>query len=209
MAKDDLSAAPQFVLMGIVVLATVSGSLALKFCSQRTPVHEKLAADADDSIVGLPGTSVLIAPDGTVGRDLLDWLATGDTEPRLFELGGQEFEGRAVDPTIESKVRIKRLVTMLNAYPDIRLHAIGYTNASGDDRADLQISQARAQWLIKALADAGIAPTRLSAEGRGGKDPVGDNATEQGRARNQRVAIVLSRGHGISTATGRVWRERG
>ena len=83
---------------------------------------------------------------------------------------------------------------MLSAYPDIRLQAIGYTNASGDDRADQQLSLARAQWLVQALIDAGVRADRLSAEGQGGKDPIGDNSTEQGRAANQRVAIVLSRG---------------
>jgi len=194
MAKGDSSAAPQFVLMGIVFFATVSGSLALKYYSQQAPVHEAAPPATADSIVGLPDASVLIAPDGTVGRDLLDWLATHDPKPRRFELGGEEFDARAVEPTIESKVRITRLVTMLSAYPDIRLQAIGYTNASGDDRADQQLSLARAQWLVQALIDAGIRADRLSAEGQGGKDPIGDNSTEQGRAANQRVAIVLSRG---------------
>ncbi|MGY2735094.1 OmpA family protein [Sphingomonas sp. UYP23] len=134
----------------------------------------------------------MIAPNGTIGRELIDWLATHDRQPRRFELGGNEFVGRKVEPTIESKARIERLATMMQAYPDVRLHVIGYTDASGDDVADKAVSSARAEWIVQALHDAGILRSRLSSEGRGGNEPITPNNDAVGRAKNQRVAIVLS-----------------
>ncbi len=143
------------------------------------------------SIVVLDTGSVLTAPKGTVGRDLLDWLASPDRTERYFELGGQEFVGRSVEPTVESKVRILRLIEMLRANRDVHVSVIGFTAASADKAADLRLSRERAEWLVRALRNGGIAASRLSAEGRGGTDPIGDNATPAGRGRNERVALLL------------------
>ncbi|WP_176488943.1 OmpA family protein [Rhizorhabdus dicambivorans] len=133
----------------------------------------------------------MTAPKGTVGRDMVDWLASNDDTERRFELGGREFDGRSVEPTIESKVRITRGIQILKANPNVDLHVIGYTAASGDEAADIKLSQARAKWIVDALRDGGVAGSRLTSEGRGGADPIGDNNTAQGRAANERVAMIL------------------
>ena len=143
------------------------------------------------SVVALPNGSVLTAPQGTVGRDMVDWLASSDRSERLFELGGREFDGRSIEPTIESKVRIGRGIEILKAHPDVTVSVIGYTAATSDPAADLNLSRARADWIVNALHDGGIAHGRLTAEGRGGADPIGNNSTPQGRARNERVAMLL------------------
>ena len=182
--------------MAIVFCVTGIAGLSLKACNNSAAKHAyESEPKSADSIVGLPGSAVLIAPNGTVARELVDWLATHDQQPRRFELGGTEFAGRSIEPTIESKVRIKRLATMLKAYPDVTLHVIGYSDASGYVAADQRLSEARAAWLVQALSDSGIARSRLTAEGRGGADPLGDNASAQGRAVNERVAVVLAVRH--------------
>ena len=47
--------------------------------------------------------------------------------------------------------------------------------------------------LMHELAASGIAAARISAEGRGENEPIADNTSEQGRARNRRVEVSLSR----------------
>ncbi len=134
----------------------------------------------------------MVAPGGTVGRDLIDWFASKDRTSRYFELGGQEFIGRSVTPTVESQVRADRLIAMLKSNGDVTVKVIGYTNPSPDAAADQKLSEDRAQWLVRALADGGIAAERLSAEGQGAANPIGDTATDKGRAMNERVALLLS-----------------
>jgi chemotaxis protein MotB len=56
-----------------------------------------------------------------------------------------------------------------------------------------ELSTARASAVVRALIAMGLAPERLTAEGRAYLDPSASNATEQGRARNRRVEIVLPR----------------
>ena len=50
-----------------------------------------------------------------------------------------------------------------------------------------------AEAVVEHLRQRGIALERLSADGRGEADPLTSNATEEGRARNRRVELILSR----------------
>jgi len=58
-----------------------------------------------------------------------------------------------------------------------------------DNRA---LSLARAQAVVKALAGQQVAADRLSAGGKGADQPIADNASEAGRAKNRRVELVRS-----------------
>ena len=53
------------------------------------------------------------------------------------------------------------------------------------------LSVNRAKSVTDYLARQGVAAGRLSVEGRGPNDPIGDNATAEGRAANRRVEIYL------------------
>ena len=68
----------------------------------------------------------------------------------------------------------------------------GYTDSTGTDEHDLRLSQARALSVAQALREAlaGVDVTLLP-QGFGKADPVADNSTEQGRALNRRVTVVL------------------
>jgi outer membrane protein OmpA-like peptidoglycan-associated protein len=157
---------------------------ALKGPTKETPID-------DSSLVALRDGSVVVARKGTVGRDMMDWLANPNRQDRYFELGGQEFDGRSIEPTIESKVRIKRLVDMLKLHSDVFISIIGFTAATSDPVDDLRLSQGRAAWLAEALHDGGVPQARLITEGRGGADPIASNLHPEGRSRNERVALFL------------------
>ena len=180
----------RIVVFALPLALVVALVMLLKSCSD-TPAVEKAATADLSAVVALPNGSVLTAPKGTVGRDMVDWLASDDDTERRFELGGKEFEGRAIEPTMESKVRIERGVAILKANPSVSLEVIGYTAATADTAADLKLGQARADWIVNALHDGGIASNRLTARSLGGAEPIGDNNTPAGRAANERVAMIL------------------
>ncbi len=56
-----------------------------------------------------------------------------------------------------------------------------------------ELSAARAGSVVRMLAADGVDPRRLAAVGYGEFQPIADNATEAGRARNRRVVLVISR----------------
>ncbi len=179
------------ILLGaLAVLVIVTAALATRSCGRARPVAVQSNADMS-AVVALPNGTVMTAPRGSVGRDMVEWLASSDDSDRRFELGGRQFDGRSPEPTIESKVRIGRGVAILKANPGVDVEVIGHTSASADPAADATLSLARAQWIVSALKDGGISGSRLTALGRGAADPIGDNTTPEGRARNERVVMIL------------------
>jgi OOP family OmpA-OmpF porin len=71
----------------------------------------------------------------------------------------------------------------------------GHTDSSGSDAYNLKLSQQRADAVRQYLLDKGIPASRITAKGFGETQPVGDNATADGRALNRRV--VFRRNDGV------------
>jgi outer membrane protein OmpA-like peptidoglycan-associated protein len=70
----------------------------------------------------------------------------------------------------------------------------GYTDATGRTEANRKLSEARARSVYEFLKSQGVADTRLAFQGLGQANPVADNGTKEGRARNRRVEIVVAEG---------------
>jgi len=68
---------------------------------------------------------------------------------------------------------------------------VGHSDNQGTLDANLALSQRRAEAVRDALVSRGVAAERLDARGVGFLAPVASNATEEGRARNRRVELVL------------------
>ena len=70
------------------------------------------------------------------------------------------------------------------------LRVVGYTDSIGDPAYNQRLSEQRAQAVVLALTSRGINPARLTYQGMGAADPIGDNATLEGRALNRRVELI-------------------
>ena len=73
------------------------------------------------------------------------------------------------------------------------LTAVGHTDSRGSDDYNLGLSLARARSVKAYLVSQGLDAQLISTEGRGETEPVADNATEEGRARNRRVDITIGK----------------
>ncbi len=82
------------------------------------------------------------------------------------------------------------VLKLLQASPALRLAVEGHTDNAGTPAHNQQLSEARAQEVVRRLTAQGIAPGRLQAAGFGQSKPLADNATEAGRAKNRRVELV-------------------
>lgn len=185
------------ILMSLLAAFGLTVALGLRACSMLdAPSPEsQLAGDRTmGSIVSLGHGRTMVAPRGTVARDIVAWLASGAEGERYFEAGGREFIGNSAELAPESWNRIERFVMMLQANHDVRVRIVGFSDASGNAAEDQRLSEARARQVMIEIAAHGIAPSRLSFEGRGSANPIAGNATPACRARNRRVAIILSRG---------------
>jgi outer membrane protein OmpA-like peptidoglycan-associated protein len=91
---------------------------------------------------------------------------------------------------------LEQVAAVLEANPDIHLLRVqGHTDARGDERHNLELSQQRAVSVKEFLIERGIDAQRLSARGYGESHPIADNDTDEGRATNRRVEFhIIERG---------------
>lgn len=73
----------------------------------------------------------------------------------------------------------------------MQVRIVGHTDSTGSDAINEPLSQRRAETVRDYLTDRGVAASRISVAGRGSREPVADNGSETGRAKNRRVEIFL------------------
>jgi outer membrane protein OmpA-like peptidoglycan-associated protein len=79
----------------------------------------------------------------------------------------------------------------LRGDPNARIEIVGHTDSTGSDAVNYPLSVERAQSVRDYLLSRGVPAASVQTEGRGEREPVADNGTEAGRARNRRVEIYL------------------
>ena len=92
----------------------------------------------------------------------------------------------------ESQEQLENVAKILKTFPKVTLKVGGYTDNTGDANANLKLSADRAASVAQELVKLGVADARLDSEGYGDQYPVGDNATEEGRAKNRRIALRVT-----------------
>ena len=96
--------------------------------------------------------------------------------------------------TESSKAAVDRIVTSLAQNPAAKIKVDGHTDSTGTLLINGPLSRKRAASVRTYLTEKGIAPNRIVIKGYGPSRPIGDNASEAGRAQNRRVEIHISGG---------------
>jgi OOP family OmpA-OmpF porin len=92
-----------------------------------------------------------------------------------------------------SQAQLENMVAILKAFPTVSLKVGGYTDNTGNKDANMKLSADRATAVVAALVTMGVDKARLEGEGYGDQNPVADNATEEGRAKNRRIAVCVTK----------------
>lgn len=123
------------------------------------------------------GAVVTQTPDNqlqlTIPNDISFATGRHDIQPRLMPILDQFAQG-------------------LNQQRSMEVRIVGHTDNTGSDSINNPLSVNRAQSARDYLASRGVLASRISIDGRGSREPIADNATEAGRARNRRIDIFLA-----------------
>ena len=90
----------------------------------------------------------------------------------------------------ESMEEIRKVAEYMKKNPSARFEVQGHTDNQGSDKVNDPLSQQRAEAVVKALEGEGVDPFNLRPVGKGSHEPVADNKTEEGRAKNRRVEFI-------------------
>ena len=90
----------------------------------------------------------------------------------------------------ESMEEIQKVADYMKKNPTARFEVQGHTDNQGSDAINDPLSQQRAESVVKALEGMGCDPFNMRAVGKGSHEPVADNKTDEGRAKNRRVEFI-------------------
>jgi OmpA-OmpF porin, OOP family len=190
-------------LVGLVVLMLALVWIASRNLGQVAGVAQGAATQVRTAAAGLgdffktnlaDGVDLNIPRNGIEAR-LLDFIKD-PTRPvdaaTWFEFDRLSFDANSSNLRADSQEQLFNIAAILKAYPNVHIRIGGYTDNTGDAAANLQLSQARANSVQEQLITMGINPDRLEAKGYGEGNPIADNSTDEGRARNRRISLRVT-----------------
>lgn len=160
----------------VAVLSAKPGTIALagKYVATVVEIVETKAMETDKVVVDAGALTKGLQSEGKVA------------------LYGLYFDTGKATIKPESKPQLDQMARLLQSDGSLRVHIVGHTDNQGALDGNLALSKARAQTVVDALtATYKVDAKRLSAAGVASYAPLGNNATDTGRARNRRVEMVL------------------
>ncbi|WP_338723227.1 OmpA family protein [Devosia sp. XK-2] len=124
---------------------------------------------------------------------------SGLCEASLAELSAHNailFQSGAAIISAGASSELDAFAEALALCPGVPINVEGHTDSDGDDQRNLALSVARAEAVVNALIERGIAPERLYAIGYGETRPVADNATTDGKRQNRRIVVSIRNAQG-------------
>jgi outer membrane protein OmpA-like peptidoglycan-associated protein len=184
--------------LAVVALLGLSGCLP----ASRGWVREQLA-EVQDRVVRVEQQVGSLNP--KVDRILAqtEQLASrqgGTAEPppdRRFVVDGAAFPPGMTDLPPTARQAIDAVVQQAPELREGQVVVVGHTDSKGAQQANYQLGQQRAAAVARYLLDAhGLDPQRIRVSSAGATQPVGNNATAQGRQQNRRVELLVYRDQG-------------
>ena len=146
--------------------------------------------------VKLPNGIELKVPEFGVEKKLIAFIEDKSKpvdKTTWFTFDRLDFETGSANLKPTSAEQLKNIAEIMKAYPKVALKIGGYTDNVGKPADNLALSQKRAANTMQELVKLGTDAKRLEAEGYGEKYPVADNSTEEGKAKNRRIDLRVTK----------------
>ena len=105
--------------------------------------------------------------------------------------GGVTFASDSANISSGFYSALNGIAQSLNNYPETRIQVNGYTDSTGNDAHNQELSQRRANAVAQYLVAQGVSSSRIVANGFGSSNPIASNSTQEGRLQNRRVEIKI------------------
>ena len=123
---------------------------------------------------------------GDVGAQDLAKQLDQDCHVALY---GINFDFNKATLRPDSEPALEKVLALLQSRADLKLEVQGHTDNVGNDDYNLKLSDARAACVVAWLVAKGVVADRLTGHGYGMRQPIADNGSDEGRAKNRRVEL--------------------
>ena len=113
----------------------------------------------------------------------------GCTLLNTIVLSGVNFDDQSAVLHDDASAILDDAVAIFKRYPALKVEVGGHTDSGSSDAHNQQLSERRAEAVMKYFLGKGVAAEQLTAKGYGESRPVADNGTAEGRAQNRRVEL--------------------
>lgn len=107
------------------------------------------------------------------------------------ETSGVYFDTAKYNINAASQATLNKLIGVFKEYPDTNILVVGHTDSAGADDYNMTLSKNRANAVTSYLKSNGISAGRLTTNWFGEEQPIADNSTAEGRAKNRRVNVAI------------------
>ncbi|WP_169737657.1 OmpA family protein [Thermonema rossianum] len=121
----------------------------------------------------------------------LDVKMTGLKVGAKIPLSNITFEYNSWELNEDAKREIDRIYKLLKENPTVIVEIAGHTDDRGSAAYNLELSRKRANAVKEYLLQKGMSPDRFVTKGYGESQPIADNKTEEGRAKNRRFELIV------------------
>ena len=127
-----------------------------------------------------------------IGKDTKGTLIGAAVGSLVINLpGGGTFASDSANISSGFYSALNGIAQSLNNYPETRIQVNGYTDNTGKDAHNQELSQRRANAVAQYLIAQGVSSSRIIANGFGSSNPIASNSTPDGRLQNRRVEIKI------------------
>ncbi|GAA3631707.1 OmpA family protein [Flavivirga jejuensis] len=107
------------------------------------------------------------------------------------ENSGVYFDTNKYNVNSASQQTLSKLISVFKEYPDTNILVVGHTDSAGSEDYNMTLSKNRANAVTNYLTGKGLSSGRFTTNWFGETQPMHDNTTSEGRAKNRRVNIAI------------------
>ena len=122
----------------------------------------------------------------------VDVTQTADNQLKLNIPSDISFDTGRADIKANLRPILDQFAQGLTGQPNTEIRIVGHTDSTGSDAINNPLSVNRAASARDYLVSRGVDSRRIQIDGRGSREPIADNNTDAGRAKNRRIEIFLA-----------------
>lgn len=188
-----------------LILGTPSGQASSSRARSDRAARQEMESDQgfvrlDGKVVETDSGIIVLPPDSAQAEK---FYSISDAKPAWVELSHEEksaeiereaaqwkmvgFAFGQVYISLEAEAVLREVLQELQRDPTVTVYVVGHSDGLGNEKVNREISLYRATLVKKWLVDHGVAESRLYTLGKGSEEPIAENHTDAGRAKNRRV----------------------